>query len=237
MPRFKSKRAKVHAFLTIAACLVSSSAFAAPNLISNGSFESPALPPGSDFLVVPVGSPTIPGWSIVGGPGESLAVVEELYNLPDGAGIDFAAADGAQWIDLSGPGVNANDGVLQSVSLNAGSYILSFSVGNVIAPAAFLGTQSRADLWINGTFAQSFTNPGSGGGAINWQPFSYTFGANGSTSIEFRNGDGFGDNFNGLDNVVLSAVPEPSSAAILLLGIVVAGYVVRVRSARLRATA
>ena len=150
---------------------------------------------------------------------QNVAIIEALYNLPDAAGINFAAADGVQWIDMAGAGINSTEGVLQSVSLPAGTYSLSFSIGNVVAAAAGLGTTSKANLLINGIFAQSFINGGSIAGAVSWQQFAYTFSAGGVTTIEFRNGDGPSDNLNGFDNVVLSAVPEPATAVSLILGL------------------
>jgi hypothetical protein len=172
-----------------AALLVSSVAtMAATNLVTNGSFESPTLTPGSDYLIASVGSGTITSWAVVGSPGQNVAMIEALYNLPDAAGINFAAADGVQWIDMTGAGSNSTEALQQSVTLAPGIYTLSFYVGNVVAAAAGLGTQSTVDLWLNSSFVQSFTNSGSGGAGINWQQFSHSFNAGGLTSIEFRNG-------------------------------------------------
>lgn len=97
--------------LASAALLVSPvAAMAATNLVANGSFESPVLTPGSDYLIASVGSSTITGWAVVGPPGTNVAIVEELYNLSDALGINFAAADGVQWIDMTGAGSNAYEG-------------------------------------------------------------------------------------------------------------------------------
>jgi len=167
-------RREVRDVLVLSALFTATGVFAGPNLLSNGSFELPVLTPGTDYLVAPVGGSAIPGWAVVGAPGKNVAVIEALYNLPDAAGINFAAADGVQWIDMAGAGANATEGVLQSVSLVPGAYTLTFQIGNVVAAAAGLGTQSKTDLWINGSFIQSFTNSASGGGAVNWQAFSYT---------------------------------------------------------------
>ncbi len=195
------------------------------NLITNGSFETPTLTPGSDYVIATVGGSTIPGWSVVGPTGLHVAIVEALYDLPDSAGINFAAADGVQWIDLAGAGANTYEGLLQSFSLTPDTYSLSFYIGNVVDPASGLGTQSAVDLLINGIQVQSFANSGSGGTGINWQKFTYEFSGSGLTTIEFRNLDGATDNLNGLDNVVLAAVqqpttavPEPSTIALLIAG-------------------
>lgn len=217
------------AVASIALILASTGASAATNLIANGSFESPVLSPGSDYLIVFVGGSNITDWSVIGPSGTNVAMIEELYDQPDGAGINFAAAEGVQWLDLTGGGSNSTEGVQQSVSLAPGSYTLSFYVGNVIAASAGLGTQSTVDLWLNGSFVQSFTNSGAGGAGINWQQFSHTFSGSGLTSIEFRNADGASDHLNGLDGVVLAAVPEPSTVAMSIAGLLLLGARLRRR--------
>jgi len=151
--------------------------------------------------------------------GKNVALIEATYSLPDAAGINFAAADGVQWIDLTGGGSNAYEGVKQTVVLSPGSYDVSFFVGNVVQPGGPLGVTSAVDLWINGVNVQTFTNTGAGGGGINWTRYSYSFSASGSTSIALMNADGPGDHLNGLDHVMLTAVPEPTSALLLLAGL------------------
>jgi len=198
---------------------LSSAALASANLLSNGSFESPVLTPGTNYAIETVGAVTLPAWSIVGPVGKNVALIEATYSLPDAAGINFAAADGVQWIDLTGGGSNAYEGVKQTVVLSPGSYDVSFFVGNVVQPGGPLGVTSAVDLWINGVNIQTFTNPGAGGGGINWTRYSYSFNASGATSIALMNADGPGDHLNGLDHVTLQAVPEPTSALLLLAGL------------------
>jgi hypothetical protein len=120
---------------------------------------------------------------------------------------------------LTGGGSNAYEGVKQTVSLSPGTYDVSFFVGNVVQPGGALGTASTVDLWINGVNVQTSTNSSAGGGAINWTRYSYSFSASGSTSIALMNADGPGDHLNGLDHVTLQAVPEPTSALLLLAGL------------------
>ena len=215
--------------VAVALGLIALSTSVRASLLTNESFESPVLVPGSDFLIVPVGGGAIPGWTVVGPAGKNVAIIEALYNLPDSAGINFAASNGVQWIDLTGGGANAYEGLAQTVATTPGSYNLEFDIGNVVAPAANLGTQSTIDLWLNGVLVQSFTNSSAGGGAINWETFKYSFAATGATKVEFRNADASGDNFNGLDNVVLAAVPEPASWLLSLVGATALGLLARRR--------
>ena len=104
---FSGTRRQVRDALALVALSTTTGAFAGQNLLLNGSFELPVLTSGSDFLVAPVGSSVIPNWAVVGAPGKNVAIIEALYNLPDAAGINFAAADGVQWIDMAGAGANA----------------------------------------------------------------------------------------------------------------------------------
>jgi hypothetical protein len=71
---------------------------------------------------------------------------------------------------------------------------------------------------------------------VNWQQYVHTFTATGSlTRVEFTNGTAIGDNYAGLDLVSMTAVPEPSTWAMLLIGFGAVGYAIRRRPAH-RAT-
>jgi len=73
--------------------------------------------------------------------------------------------------------------------------------------------------------------------AQNWQQFTHTFVATGtSTVLQFTNGAPGTDNNNGLENVVLldlgpavGAVPEPDTYVMLLGGLGLLGFVARRR--------
>ncbi|HMW48651.1 MAG TPA: DUF642 domain-containing protein [Cellvibrionaceae bacterium] len=212
--------------VALGALVFSSSAFCAPNLITNGSFEEPALPAGSDYLIAPVGSAFIPGWSVVGIEGKDVVIVDSAFDLPDGSGVHFWAAGGSQWIDLTGAGANTFEGVAQTLNLDPGLYSLGFSVGNIVTNIA-LGKQSTVSLWINGAQVSTFTNSAGNSTDVTWQPFTYTFTAAGLTTLEFYNGDSKRDTLSGLDEVFLTAitpVPEPSAASLILAGLALMGF-------------
>jgi choice-of-anchor C domain-containing protein len=92
---------------------------AAPgNLVTNGSFENPAV--GSGYVVYPAGSTGIPGWT-VGSGSVSNASVEQ--DSPD----EWPADTGSISIDLSG---NAPGDLSQDIATTPGmTYTLSFALG------------------------------------------------------------------------------------------------------------
>ena len=188
------------------------------NVITNGSFESPLVPAGgwTDYAS---GSTAIPGWTVVGAAGGVSIVSGTDVQLC----CAFPAEDGAQYLDLTGDGTNAVEGVEQTFSTTIGTnYTLTFWVGNVDNPSAGFGTASTVNVklgGLNGTLLDSVTNSVNNSTTQTWQMFTTSFTASGSTTaVDFLNGDPGNDNTNGLDNVSInstSAVPEPSSVALL----------------------
>ncbi|HXZ12499.1 MAG TPA: choice-of-anchor L domain-containing protein [Candidatus Sulfotelmatobacter sp.] len=174
------------------------------NLITNGSFETPVIPPGT-FSNFGSGSDGITGWTVVGAAG-GVSIVSGTFSQD---GITFPAEDGVQWVDLTGDGTNAVEGVEQTVATTAGTnYVLTFWVGN--ANGGIFGPTSTVNVklgGINGTLLGTATNSMSVPGLQVWQQFTMTFTASGtSTTIDFLNGSAATNNNTGLDNVVLYAV-------------------------------
>jgi hypothetical protein len=207
----------------------------AASLITNGSFEttSPAVPTGS-FNVYSPGQTGLTGWTIVGGAGTDIAVVNGTFAQ---SGISFPAEDGANWVDLTGLTSNSTEGIAQTVTMNVGdSYTLTFWVGNVDSPGTGFGVTSTADVSANATSLGAFTNSCTTCTTTQaWQMFTTTFtAASASTTLQFLNGDPGNDNSNGLDNVSLvdngpaGVAPEPSSIVLLGSGLLgLAGWLRR----------
>lgn len=226
-------------FLTVVAVLTV--AHARGNLITNGSFENtvPPIPSGGFNSFLP-GSTGITGWTVVGGSGTEVSVVNTLFSQEC---CTFPAEDGSNWLDLTGDGTNNDtEGVTQTVPTTVGDqYTLSFDVGNVFDPNGIFGITSTADVSENGISLGAFENSCTTCSAqLQWQPFSTMFVASSSsTTLQFLNGDPANDNSNGLDNVSLvdngpATVPEPSSLTLTLLTVgllSLAGYARR-RTAR-----
>ena len=177
----------------------------AQNLITNGSFEKPRVPSGSFTIFTVTPPPAIPGWTVVG-PGSNVFIGSTTLCDPT---VCYPAQDLKQFLDLTGAGSNAIEGVEQPVPTTIGEfYQLSYWVGNVSIGGVF-GTSSTVTVNINGTPLTSDTNsmssPVSGGVSLHvWQQFIHVFQATSSvTTITFLNGDPSTDGINGLDNVVL----------------------------------
>lgn len=182
-----------------AACLALSlapAAFAAgPNLVVNGSFEADVIPTGTWVI-----KPTITGW--IGDP--DIELQRQLEgNL---------AQDGQQLVELD---TFYNSAMSQT--LNATGWVtLSFWYTPRIGWGA--GTQGvQVSL---GSFSSTVMETDAGGSVPNWQHFSalVDLGNSGSAVLRFA-AIGTSDQAGGLiDNVSVTAVPEPASAWLGLAG-------------------
>lgn len=184
-------------------------------------------PPGT-FTNFTVGSAALTGWSVTGpDSGANVSIVSGTFAQ---SGVTFEAAPGnTQWLDLTGDGSNSTEGVSQVVSTTPGTkYSVSFYIGNTTGGGIF-GTTSTVELFVNGS-ETAFTNSQVNATGLTWQQFTDTFLATGtSTTLLFQNGDSGADNSNGLDNIVVTRVPEPATLSLFCLGL--AGIFMRRRKA------
>ena len=211
------------------------------NLILNGSFESPIVPSSSlscgiafntqcqgfyshNQINPPVAGPfDIGAWSVVGkGGAPGVAVVMQLGNGYTENALRFDAQDGAQSLDLTGEGNQGANGIKQSIAtVIGGHYFLSFYLGreDPLAPGYEIGP-SALDLILNQDAPVNFVATATVANDIAWTQFTYGFTATAAmTTIAFLNATGVGNNFAGVDNVDLEAIPEPASLALLGLGL------------------
>jgi hypothetical protein len=218
-------------FVALGALVSVSSASAA---IVNGGFElpNPGVPLTQYGSVV---NTDIGGWTVTGDPTNAVLLLSNTYAE---SGITFNPHSGNYAVDLTGAGnTGPTDGVFQNVATVAGQlYKLSFWVGNAAGSPGggntpFYTLPSSTNLVIGLSGAGSFTNPNQSPGGINWQEFSHTFTASGpSTKIWFLNNTPLLDNYLGLDDVSIAAVPEPSTWAMIILGFGGVGFMAYRRS-------
>jgi len=150
---------------------------------------------------------SIGAWKVlgpVGNPG-AVAVIQTKYAEP-GNGVAFKAQEGLNAVDLTGNANQGSCGVQQTIPTVAGKvYQVSFYVGRA-AGNSFYATPAVVMLSINSGAATKFTNSSVTAGTVNWQHFTKTFTATGSsTKLTFLNGQTT-NNYTGLDNVSVTVV-------------------------------
>jgi hypothetical protein len=218
---------KILALAILAAGLMASaSANAATNLVTNGGFESALNGPtsGSNSSYYNIGSASadhaIPadfGWNV---PTNNVDIISYQTYGPAPTNGGFYG------LDLVGYG--STGAISQTISTVAGQkYNFSFDyssnpgITDPMAVVAFNGTTVGSVIGGNGwqAFSGSFTGTGAPGAFT----FSETFGGN--------NGGVF------LDNISVSAVPEPATWAMFILGFGAIGWMMRGNRRRVSAQA
>ena len=208
-------------FAAVAAvALVPASAHAATFV--NGSFEGGTLTNSSFTTVAGGNSTAINGWVVTG-------------NSVDYIGSYWTAQQGSRSIDLNG---NGPGGIQQTFDTVVGQlYNVSFWLAGNTA-----GQPTVKSVQVGATGAESsiFTFDTTGLSLPNnmgWKNYNYQFtaGPGGSTTLFFAspNSGSFGA---ALDNVSVSAVPEPATWAMMLLGIGLIGGAMRRRTTARSAT-
>lgn len=169
------------------------------SLITNGSFEKPAVASGS-YQTFSAGQ-TFNGWTVSGVSG-NVAVIGKNFTY---GGFDIEAGCSKQLLDLTGTS-NSVTGVEQTVDTTPNaSYTLSFKVGNTYEASSDLGTSSTVLVYVNNEQLLKATNKkGNGKTRVVWKAFSKAFVAkSATTTINFVNGDPSTDTANGLDCIKL----------------------------------
>ena len=210
--------------IPLALAAIASPAAAAVNLVTNGGFEAPTTTPGG--LIMVNSGDSFTGWNVLGS-GKNVFLINKTYS-EGGGSLVFNSNSGNAWIDLTGAGNQGpTSGISQVVATGTGTYSLSFFVGNATGRPDYTGP-STLNLSINDGPIQIFTNSDVTPNAMNWKAFSVNFFATDATKIAFTNGN-IGDNALGLDDVSISAVPEPASWAMLIGGFGLTGAAMRRR--------
>jgi hypothetical protein len=186
------------------------SALRGSELLTNGSFELPAIPTIDQLYIAP--STAITGWTLT----------EGSVNVNHTSAIFGTAHSGEQMVDING----SESGTLQqSFSTIVGeSYLLTLYYANNPNPA-FASPPYNADVTLFGTgtlYSEFITHSDSVAWDMKWVLLSHSFVADSSTTtlqLQSRSGG-----FNGVvfDSVSITPVPEPSTlflACAALIGV------------------
>lgn len=186
------------------------------NLIFNGSFEMASIDPGAGVIKVGPGQTSIPGWDIL---------AEDVRYI----GTYWKASDGGRSISIDGRPLTAGSRSYGAIIshpfpiVSGTSYEVSFDIAQdptnqnsvyYAAPMVTVGGQSKI------FYASS--NPGSD---ILWQRETLSFVAYGSSdTIKFETLRHYNGWEIAIDNVVVTAVPEPAAYAMMLAGLGLIGF-------------
>lgn len=192
------------------AILASTSWAAGPNLITNGGFESSSF--SGSYTTFAAGSADLTGWTI----GQNSVDLINTYWVP---------ASGNYSLDLSG---NADGTISQAFATVVGQkYSVSFDMaGNPDDPS---DPTKVMQVGLGGQPLYEFNTQGHSRNNMGWTTQSFSFIASSvSSTLHFASmqESAYGV---ALDNISVTAVPEPETYAMLLAGLGLMGAVARRR--------
>lgn len=197
-----------------ALCLAGASL--ATELVANGGFEQGYFDgssnPISDTNVMRLlpGSSYLTGWNIIG--------VGDIAKLKNANNYGITTPFGDYFIDLTGySNAFPTASLTQNVATVQGkSYVLSFDVG-VDNDKSYLGAPVSVNAAIGSlNFTATNDNPNPGN---QWKHFSFQFFASQDNALLNFQGTS-GVDYVGLDNVSVQSVPEPTTCAVIGLGVI-----------------
>lgn len=216
------RHAPAKAALALVFGITAGSAAASTNLVLNGSFEDISADPGIQQLANNTWRvfSSIPGWVTFTGAGI------EVRNKVAGV-----AQHGSQFVELDSHGANPNSSMQQQLSTIGGqAYTVSFWYSPRPSTASRPSDTNNISVSWNGTTLLPTLSGTNNTGSHNWQQYSYSVTGTGSDILSFG-AFGTQDTYGGsLDNVSVTAVPEPGSLAMVIAGLGLMGSVIRRRA-------
>lgn len=197
----------------------------AQSAVVDGGFES--------LLTAPNLGPLLQNYGPAGAVGAAwtnsanfVLAIDTTYT--EGA-LSFVAQQGTKSLDLTGAGNQGPIALSQTLALSAGQYMLSFYLGDINGGDSRYALPSSVEVLFGGSSLGTFSNL-AGGTTTNWIQVLVPFTSNGVNNVLTFSTEGLRlDNFTGLDNVSVNAVPEPGSLAMVLASLGVAGLAAKRR--------
>ena len=186
------------------------SAVSQANLLTNGSFEEGPAPSGfvpdsQGGMQLNTGSTAIPGWTVTG---------DQIAWLHTTNFWGITASDQTKSLDLSGYTDSGSAGGIEQTFATVPSqqYLVQFDIG------AQQPSWGPTDIIVSAA-SQSATFQAIPTGSQQWTTKSWIFTANSAfTTLNFSENNPSRTAYNGLDNAIVTAVPEPASILGLVLG-------------------
>ncbi|HEY1925982.1 MAG TPA: PEPxxWA-CTERM sorting domain-containing protein [Caulobacteraceae bacterium] len=197
----------------IVLALAAGGAAHAANLVVDPEFNSPSG--GATFIDEADGT-SFGGWTVTSG---TVDLIGAYWQAPEAGGGS---------VDLDGISAGA---ITQTLATGTGEYTLSFDLsGNPDGPPQ---VKSLAVLVGNVVKTFTYTIGGNTHANMMYTPETFTFNASGPTTLTFASLDQASSPFGPvIGDINVSAVPEPASWALMLLGLGAMGGALR--SSRLR---
>lgn len=203
---------------------VPTAAFASVNIVANGGFEDPTVPPPCCNTAPP---DTVTDWTVPPPGVGDVNVVLGTYNGTSGSGPNLAY-QGDQYLDLVGQ--SGNGFISQMVNTVLGQvYTLTFAYSNNIFGGAAAASASVSIGTLNDVIFHNTATTTD----LDWTIYTGTFVGTGvpmellfQSIVDSQNGSIF------LDAVSIAAVPEPGTWLMMILGFGLAGAALRRRRHR-----
>lgn len=229
---------------SLAALAMAASVAAHAAAFQNGDFENGVFTASPDSLgttqYLSPGDLAMTGWVSYGlqwTPGSSTRTGEVAWlNCPSGCYSDLTAQSGSKFLDLTGRSDWQYGAIYQTFDTVAGTtYQVNFSQGY---SSTWSSASARPNLYVvakDGATIVDDLDPAWAGftsTSAGWTQRTYNFTAASGTTTLFFAGGYDAANYVGLDNVSVTAVPEPESYAMMLAGLGALGFMARRRKAQ-----